>query len=209
MCIGIFKCGLWLNWWIIFRSDRDEMDCIDRVFPAKNRFEWSTFRKEKMFRLAVDRSGPPTRAHGHFGDPFRCRGAGGRPEKLLRSTFVDHSTRRSIRRRSRCRRFATIGQFVDTRRGKKWNCRGRESGPPGASRATKRKTEDDQGCQIFLDAMYQKQGKMFQITTKLPNGHTIYQMIVIYLFQMTIKYKNIFYSKALQNFPRLGFLVWK
>jgi hypothetical protein len=32
------------------------------------------------------------------------------------------------------------------------------------------------GCQIFLDAIYQNGGKMYQITTKLPNDHKIYQM---------------------------------
>jgi hypothetical protein len=35
----------------------------------------------------------------------------------------------------------------------------------------------------------------------MPNGHKIFQMI--------IKYNNIFHSKALQNLPKLGFLVWK
>jgi hypothetical protein len=29
------------------------------------------------------------------------------------------------------------------------------------------------------------------------------------MFQMVIKYTNIFHSKALQNLPKLGFLVWK
>jgi hypothetical protein len=35
----------------------------------------------------------------------------------------------------------------------------------------------------------------------IPNGHKIYQMVT--------KYTNIFLSKALQNLPKLGFLVWK
>jgi hypothetical protein len=34
-----------------------------------------------------------------------------------------------------------------------------------------------QGCQIFVIQLYQNGGKM---TTKLPNGHTLYQMAVIY-----------------------------
>jgi hypothetical protein len=35
----------------------------------------------------------------------------------------------------------------------------------------------------------------------VPNGYNILQMI--------IKYNNIFHSKAIQNLPKLGFLVWK
>jgi hypothetical protein len=35
----------------------------------------------------------------------------------------------------------------------------------------------------------------------MPNGHK--------RFQVVIKYNNIFYSKALQNLPKLGFLVRK
>jgi hypothetical protein len=37
-----------------------------------------------------------------------------------------------------------------------------------------------------------------------PYGHKIYQMDVKYY-----KYTNIFYSKALQNIPKLVFLLWK
>jgi hypothetical protein len=48
-----------------------------------------------------------------------------------------------------------------------------------------------QGCQIFLETMYQNGEKIIKITTKLPNGRNI--------FQMGIKYTNIFHSKALQN----------
>jgi hypothetical protein len=32
-----------------------------------------------------------------------------------------------------------------------------------------------QGCQIFLDAIYQNRGKIYLIITKLPNVYTIYQ----------------------------------
>jgi hypothetical protein len=53
-----------------------------------------------------------------------------------------------------------------------------------------------------------KQGKIYQIITalpssfkNLPNGGKI--------FQMTLKYTNIFHSKVLQNLPNLDFLVWK
>jgi hypothetical protein len=54
-----------------------------------------------------------------------------------------------------------------------------------------------------------KRVKKYQITTTLPNGHKIYQMAVIYLFQMTFKYTNIFNSKALRNLTNLWFLFWK
>jgi hypothetical protein len=32
------------------------------------------------------------------------------------------------------------------------------------------------GCQIFLDTIYQKRGKIYQIANKLPNGHNTYQI---------------------------------
>jgi hypothetical protein len=35
----------------------------------------------------------------------------------------------------------------------------------------------------------------------MPNGHKLHQT--------TVKYTNIFHSKALQNIPKLGFLVFK
>jgi hypothetical protein len=45
-----------------------------------------------------------------------------------------------------------------------------------------------------------------------PNEHKMYQMVikitnVCKIFQMAIKYSNIFQSKALQNLPKLIFLV--
>jgi hypothetical protein len=66
-----------------------------------------------------------------------------------------------------------------------------------------------QGCQIFLDTIYQNSGK----STKLPQHyrmtiHKIYQMAVK-TFQMTIKHTNIFHSKTLQNLSQLRFWVWK
>jgi hypothetical protein len=39
------------------------------------------------------------------------------------------------------------------------------------------------------------------MTTNYTNGHKI--------FQMVMKYTNIYHSKALQNVPKLGFLVRK
>jgi hypothetical protein len=55
------------------------------------------------------------------------------------------------------------------------------------------------GYQIFLDTMQPTKGKVYQITTTLPNGHK--------LFQVTIKSTIIFHSKPLKNLPKLGFLV--
>jgi hypothetical protein len=48
---------------------------------------------------------------------------------------------------------------------------------------------------------YTKPGKRYQIPTKFPNGHNI--------FQMTTKYTDILLSKPLQNLPKLWFWVWK
>jgi hypothetical protein len=50
--------------------------------------------------------------------------------------------------------------------------------------------------------------KIYQLTIKLLNGHKLYKMAVNIL-QMDITYTNIFDFKALQNLPKLGFLVWK
>jgi hypothetical protein len=64
-----------------------------------------------------------------------------------------------------------------------------------------------QGCQIFPDTIYQNEGKIpyYHNITKwpynIPNDRK--------MFQMTIKYTSIFLSKALQNLPKFGFLVWK
>jgi glycerophosphoryl diester phosphodiesterase len=65
-----------------------------------------------------------------------------------------------------------------------------------------------QGCQIFLDTIYQQGGKIYQMTTKytewpknISNGRKI--------VQMSIKYSNIYPCKALQNFSNLLFLVRK
>jgi hypothetical protein len=53
-----------------------------------------------------------------------------------------------------------------------------------------------------------KQVKMYQMNTKCSKwSYNIPKVCKI--FQMAIKYINIFKSTALQNFPKLGFLVWK
>jgi hypothetical protein len=40
--------------------------------------------------------------------------------------------------------------------------------------------DEEQGCQIYLDTIHQKRGKIYQIATKLPNGRKMYQTAVIY-----------------------------
>jgi hypothetical protein len=65
----------------------------------------------------------------------------------------------------------------------------------------KRQRERDKGCQIFLDPNKQKREKYTKGPQTTPNGHA--------LNQMAIKYANIFRSEALQNIPKLGFLVLK
>jgi hypothetical protein len=54
----------------------------------------------------------------------------------------------------------------------------------------------------FLLTQYTKTGKKY---TKLPTGHIKNGRKI---FQMTLKFTNIFYSNALQNVPKLGFLVY-
>jgi hypothetical protein len=65
-----------------------------------------------------------------------------------------------------------------------------------------------QGCQIFLDTMYQTEEKYTQMTTKytkgpksIANGRKV--------FQVAINNDNVFHTKALQNLPGFEFLVCK
>jgi hypothetical protein len=51
----------------------------------------------------------------------------------------------------------------------------------------------------FLLVRNTKTEKCTKSTQNVPNGHK--------LSQMAIKYVNIFHSEALQNLPKLGFLV--
>jgi hypothetical protein len=56
--------------------------------------------------------------------------------------------------------------------------------------------------------------QIYQNGKNIPIDHKLYQTAINYtkwpkIFQMVIKYKNIFHSKALQILPKLGFLVWK
>jgi hypothetical protein len=76
-----------------------------------------------------------------------------------------------------------------------------------------------QGCQIFLDTIYQNRKKCTKRTQNVPKEHKMYQKNtkctkwsqnvpkVCKIFQMAIKYINIFQSRVLQNLPKLGFLV--
>jgi hypothetical protein len=51
--------------------------------------------------------------------------------------------------------------------------------------------------------------KICQMTTKLPNAHWMYPMVVKYSKWPDYICNNIFHSKVLQNIPKLVFLVWK
>jgi hypothetical protein len=55
-----------------------------------------------------------------------------------------------------------------------------------------------QGCQIFLVTTYQNGENMTRRPQNVPNDHKIYQM--------DIKFTNIFHYKTLQNLPKLG--IW-
>jgi hypothetical protein len=57
------------------------------------------------------------------------------------------------------------------------------------------------GSPDFSWHMVPKPHKCNKWTQNVTNGHKIYQM--------SVKYVNIFQSKALQYLPPLGFLVWK
>jgi hypothetical protein len=41
-------------------------------------------------------------------------------------------------------------------------------------------TKDEQGSQVFLGTLYQSGKKLYQMTTKSPNAHEIYPMVVKY-----------------------------
>jgi hypothetical protein len=68
-----------------------------------------------------------------------------------------------------------------------------------------------QGCQIFVDEIYQNGEKYFKLT----NGHKLHPMVQLYLpndpniFLMVLNFTNIFHCKKLQNLPKVGFLVRK
>jgi hypothetical protein len=66
-----------------------------------------------------------------------------------------------------------------------------------------REEAEQQDCQIFLDTIYQNGLKC----TKLPQHYKIVTTHGRKIFLTAIKFTNIFHSKALQNLPKLGFLV--
>jgi hypothetical protein len=66
----------------------------------------------------------------------------------------------------------------------------------------------DQGCQIFLAKNIPKREKVYQITrkcTKWPSNRKNDCKI----YQVDIKFTNIFRYKTLQNLPKFGFLFLK
>jgi hypothetical protein len=56
-------------------------------------------------------------------------------------------------------------------------------------------------ARFFLVQTYQN-GK------NIPNDHKLYQN-VHKIYQIVLKHTNVFHSKALQNIPKFGYLVWK
>jgi hypothetical protein len=64
-------------------------------------------------------------------------------------------------------------------------------------------------ARFFLVQTYQNGEKYTKWRQTIPNDHKIYQMAVNYSKRSLNRYTNIFHSKALQNLPKLGFLVWK
>jgi hypothetical protein len=60
-----------------------------------------------------------------------------------------------------------------------------------------------QGCQIFIDTIYQNGGKYTKITTTLPNGHKVYQMAVKYSKLVNVlTYSSLWPSR---NYPNWNF----
>jgi hypothetical protein len=48
-----------------------------------------------------------------------------------------------------------------------------------------------------------KLGKIYQIATKLPNGHKMYQMALFYVFKMAKEYTNLFPLEGPRNFTQV------
>jgi hypothetical protein len=66
-----------------------------------------------------------------------------------------------------------------------------------------------QGCQIFIYLIYQNVGNFFKLPLHyIPKGRKYTKMAVIYS-QWPYNIPTFFHSKALQNLPKFGFLVWK
>jgi hypothetical protein len=60
----------------------------------------------------------------------------------------------------------------------------------------------------FFLTQYTKTGKTDQIAAKLPNGNKMFQMAVVY-YKRPKNITNLLHSEALQNLPKLVFLVRK
>jgi hypothetical protein len=65
-----------------------------------------------------------------------------------------------------------------------------------------------QGCQIVLGTWYQNRKKCTKWTQNVANPPKNIPN-VCKMFQMFIKYINIFQTEALYNLPKFGFFVWK
>jgi hypothetical protein len=66
-----------------------------------------------------------------------------------------------------------------------------------------------QGCQIFIDTMYQDGDKMYQMAKKLPTGHKICTPNSHNKFQMAIKIYQHFPFLGPQKYTQIVFLVQK
>jgi hypothetical protein len=66
-----------------------------------------------------------------------------------------------------------------------------------------------EGCQIFRGTTYQNWINIPRWPQNLPKGHKVCIRNGSKIDRMAIKLTNTFRCKALQNFPKLGFLVWK
>jgi hypothetical protein len=60
------------------------------------------------------------------------------------------------------------------------------------------------GCQIFLGPNIPNWRKCNKWSQTIPEKNKLNQMAIHKIFQMVMKYANIFHSKALQNLPKLG-----
>jgi hypothetical protein len=87
-----------------------------------------------------------------------------------------------------------------------WWSHAAQNRPPPRQREEKKILQ--QGCQIFLGPNIPKREKYTKSPQTIPNGHKLGIPNGRKIFQMVIKYTNIFHhSKAFQNLPKVGFLV--
>jgi hypothetical protein len=61
------------------------------------------------------------------------------------------------------------------------------------------------GLPYFFGKNIPKRENILEDHKNMPNDHNIYHTDIGKIFQMIMKYTNIFHSKALQNLPNLGF----